>query len=201
MSEVSDHEQKDEKVTLIEKPKRTKTAKQVEQFQKVILRKKEMDEKRKLAKQIEASKLLLQHDPEFLKQNSEVVKENKSEKSKKSKKIIEKEYESSSSSSSSSESSISEEIPIKHKKEKKKKNKKEVIQVKKSKPRKAKLIIYSESEEDSTDSEQKSDSDHNKPVHKRNFKTQQNKKSVLNIQNKDVKINIKPLYDPKNYFV
>lgn len=198
MSEVSDHEQKDEKVTLIEKPRRTKTAKQVEQFQKVILRKKEMDEKRKLAKQIEASKLLLKHDPEFLKQNSE-VKESKSEKSKRSKKIIEKEYESLSGSSSSSESSISEEIPIKHKKEKKKKNK-EVVQVKKSKPRKAKLIIYSESEESSTDSEQKSDSDH-KPVHKRNFKSQQNKKSVLNIQNKDVKINIKPLYDPKNYFV
>ena len=198
MSEVSDHEQNDEKVTLIEKPKRTKTAKQVEQFQKVILRKKEMDEKRKLAKQIEASKLLLQHDPEFLKQNSE-VKESKPEKSKRSKKIIEKEYESSSGSSSSSESSISEEIPIKHKKEKKKKNK-EVVQVKKSKPRKAKLIIYSESEESSTDSEQKSDSNH-KPVHKRNFKSQQNKKSVLNIQNKDVKINIKPLYDPKNYFV
>lgn len=192
MSENTDNDLV-EKVTTLEKPKKKKTDKQIEQFKNAVLKKKELYEKRKLEKKIEASKLLLQHDPEFLKQ-TKVVKETK----KPVKELMEKEYESSSSSSvddDDNSSSSSSEEPIIIKRHKKKEVKQKEVK-KKSKPKKAKLIIYSESDE--SDSSYVSDHD-SKPKATKQFKSQQNKKSILNIQNKD--LNIKSLYDPKNYFV
>ena len=86
MSENTDNDMV-EKVTTLEKPKKKQTEKQIEQFKNAVLKKKELYEKRKLEKKIEASKLLLQHDPEFIKQTVQPK-----EKPKK-KELMEKEYE------------------------------------------------------------------------------------------------------------
>ena len=195
MSENTDNDMV-EKVTTLEKPKRKQTEKQIEQFKNVILKKKELFEKRQLEKKIEASKLLLQHDPEFVKQT--LVKPKKITDKTNKKELMEKEYESSSNDDSTE--SVESEKPMKRP-VKPKEVQKPVKS--KSKPRKAKLIIYSESESESGN--ESYESDHiPKPIPKshnsKKFQSQQNKKSVINIH-KDTDTPNKTIYDSKNYFV
>jgi hypothetical protein len=196
MSENTDNDMV-EKVTTLEKPKRKQTEKQIEQFKNVILKKKELYEKRQLEKKIEASKLLLQHDPEFIKQTV------KTKEKPKKKELMEKEYESSTEEEDEEEESSESEKPIKKRPVKPVKEVYKPVK-EKSKPRKAKLIIYSESESESDNDS--TISDHiPKPIpksqhHAKEFKSQQNKKSLINIK-KDTDTPNKIIYDPKNYFV
>lgn len=159
------------------KEKKPRSEKQIAQFLEVANRRKESLEKKNLEKKIEASKLLLKHDPEYIKKqtpieqsveqpNEQRIVENKPKK--KEPKIIEVD-----NSSSDSEESV---IIIKKKKNKKQKKKK---------------IIIEESESESSSSEEEDVVQMQKP--KRNFITQQNKKSIVKIHEKP-----KVCYD--NYF-
>ena len=63
MSENNDAENIErEKIVPLEKPKKPRSEKQIEQFKKIAEKRKENVEKKKLEKKIEASKLLLEHD-------------------------------------------------------------------------------------------------------------------------------------------
>ena len=161
-------------VTKPKQEKKPRSEKQKAQFQQVFNKRKEILEKKNLEKKIEASKLLLQHDPEFINKqkiiepltphNDDVVI-----KKKKEPKIIEM-----SDSDNDSEESV---IIIKKKTSKPKKKKKK--------------IIIEESSDSSSSGEDEEVITLPKP--KREFTTQQNKKSI-------VKIHEKPKVNYDNYF-
>ena len=161
-------------VTKPQKEKKPRSEKQKAQFQQVFNKRKEILEKKNLDKKIEASKLLLQHDPEFI--NKQKIVEPLTPhiddvviKKKKEPKIIEM----SDSDNDSDESVI-------------------IIKKKTSKPKKKKKkIIIEESEESSSSGEDEEVITLPKP--KREFTTQQNKKSI-------VKIHEKPKVNYDNYF-
>lgn len=162
-------------VTKPKKEKKQRSEKQKAQFQQVFDKRKEMIEKKNLEKKIEASKLLLQHDPEFMNKDKKVEPltphiDDVVIKQKKTPKIVEM-----SESDSDSEESI---IIIKKKANKPKKKKK-------------KIIIEQSSDESSSSGEDEEVVKLPKP--KRDFTTQQNKKSI-------VKIHDKPKVNYDNYF-
>jgi len=161
-------------VTKPKKEKKPRSEKQKAQFQHVFNKRKEILEKKNLEKKIEASKLLLQHDPEYI--NKQKIVEPLTPhiddvviKKKKEPKIIEM-----SDSDNDSEESV---IIIKKKTSKPKKKKK-------------KIIIEESSDESSSSGE---DDVITLPKPKREFTTQQNKKSI-------VKIHEKPKVNYDNYF-
>ena len=162
-------------------PKKPRTEKQKTQFQQVMTKRQENIEKKKLEKKLEASKLLAEKDPEFFKQlhnkkeveivdvPSPVFEEEVKPKVKSTKKtptIIELDTD------EESEESV-------------------IIVKKKSKPKKKKKIIVEESEESTSGSDEDVVQ---LPKPKRNFVSQQNRKSVI-------KIHEKPNVSFEHYFV
>ena len=138
------------------KPKKPRTDKQKTQFQQVMTKRQENIEKKKLEKKIEASKLLVEKDPEFLKQLKEPLTPTFEQVGKiRNKKIVESESE--------SDESV-------------------IIIKRKPKPKKKKTIIIEESESSSSSDEEVIQLP--KPKSERKFITQQNKKSVIKIHNK-----------------
>lgn len=163
-------------VTKPMKEKKPRSEKQKAQFEQVFNKRKELIEKKKLEKKIEASKLLLEHEPEYKVPSTprtphiiDAVPEKL--KLKKEPKIIE--VHSDNSDDDSDESVI--------------------IIKKKSKTKKAKKkkIIIEESSEESSSGEDEEVIQLPKP--KRDFTTQQNKKSIVKVHDKP-----KICYD--NYF-
>lgn len=162
-------------VTKPQKEKKPRSEKQKAQFEQVFNKRKEILEKKKLEQKIEASKLLLQHDPEFM--NKQKIVEPLTPhiddvpvvvKKKKEPKIVEINDE---TDNESEESVI-------------------IIKKKSNKPKKKKKIIIEESEDSSSSSEEEVVK---LPKPKREFTTQQNKKSI-------VKIHEKPKVNYDNYF-
>lgn len=157
------------------KEKKPRSQKQLDHFKNMAEKRRENIEKKKLEKKIEASKLLLEHDI-------------KSTPTKPKKEVAVKEE----TEEVESEPSSEEEIIIK------KKTLPCHRQVSrgqspqpKAKGKKKKIVIY---EEDSSDS----DSDDEIPIPKKQFKTQQNKKSIVKVYQNETVVN-KSL--PKiNYF-
>jgi hypothetical protein len=146
------------KAEKVKKPRKPKTAGQMEAFKKVVEKRQAILKQNKLEKQIEASKILLQN-------NVEIPTKTKTKKEKKVKEILE---------SSTDESESEPEIIIKKKHKKKKKP--ITIHVEES--------SSSESEEDKKQPVQKQVQEPSKQ-----FVSQQNKKSLINI------------VPNKNYFV
>ena len=162
-------------VTKPKKEKKPRSEKQKAQFQQVFNKRKEILEKKNLDKKIEASKLLLQHDPEFMnKQKTEepltphiddvVIKK------KKEPKIIEM-----SETDNESEESVI------------------IIKKKATKPKKKKKKIIIEESSDGSSSSGEDEAVIALPKPKRDFTTQQNKKSI-------VKIHEKPKINYDSYF-
>jgi len=155
--------------------KKPRTEKQKAQFQQVMSKRQENIEKKKLEKKLEASKLLAEKDPEFFKQLhskndkkeqivevptpvfEEQVKPIKKLKGKKEPTVIELD-----NTDEESEESV-------------------IIVKKKSKPKKKKKIIVEEPEESSSSSDEDVVQ---LPKPKRNFVSQQNRKSVIKIHDK-----------------
>ena len=162
-------------VTKPKKEKKPRSEKQKAQFQQVFNKRKEILEKKKLEQKIEAGKLLLQHDPEFMNKRNIVepltphIDETAIIKKKKEPKIVEINDE---SDNESEESVI-------------------IIKKKANKPKKKKKIIIEESSDDSSSSGEEEVVKLPKP--KRDFTTQQNKKSI-------VKIHDKPKINYDSYF-
>jgi hypothetical protein len=162
-------------ITKPKKEKKPRSEKQKAQFQQVFNKRKEILEKKNLEKKIEASKLLLQHEPEFINKQKIIepvtppIDENVIKK-KKVPKIVEM-----SETDNDSEESV---IIIKKKTNKPKKKKK-------------KIIIEESSDESSSSGEDEPVITIPKP--KRDFATQQNKKSI-------VKIHEKPRINYDSYF-
>ena len=161
-------------VTKPQKEKKPRSEKQKAQFEQVFNKRKEILEKKKLEQKIEASKLLLQHDPEFM--NKQKIVEPLTPhiddvpvvlKKKKEPKIIEM-----SETDNESEESVI------------------IIKKKSNKPKKKKKIIIEESEDSSSSDDEEVVK---LPKPKREFTTQQNKKSI-------VKIHEKPKVNYDNYF-
>jgi hypothetical protein len=153
------------------KEKKPRTEKQKAQFQEVMTKRKENIEKKKLEKKVEASKLLAEKDPDFFKQLAPVAESEvkvKKTKAPKEPTVINLDDE------SESEESV---IIVKRKPKSKKKKKK---------------IIVEESESSSSSSDEEVAQ---LPKPKRNFVSQQNKKSIIKIHNKPST----PSYE--NYFV
>ena len=178
---MSDIESKEESIEKPLKVKKPRSEKQIEQMKLCLGRRKEEIDKKKYEKKLEASKFLLEHDEKI--KNKEVIKK------------VNKEPLIESSSEEDTSDSEPETIIIKKKKSKKEKNKK--------KKKLTKVIIESESESDSdSDSDSyKSESEPEPP--RRQFKTQQNKKSKIKISDKKSAKYIEPQKSIKkiNYFV
>lgn len=166
-------------ITKPTKEKKPRSEKQKAQFEQVFNKRKELIEKKKLEKKIEASRLLLQHDPDYkvpstprTPQIDDTVPDAKKLKPKKEPKIIEVH------SDNSDDDDSDESVIIIKKKSKTKKSKK-------------KKIVIEESSEESSSGEDEEVIQLPKP--KRDFTTQQNKKSI-------VKVHEKPKICYDNYF-
>jgi hypothetical protein len=145
----------EEPIKATEKVKKPRTEKQKAQFQQAMTKRQENIEKKKLEKKLEASKLLVEKDPNFLKQLKEPLTPTFEQEVKpRQKKIIEE---------SESDESV-------------------IIIKKKNKPKKKKTIIIEESESSSSSDEEVVQLP--KPKSDRKFTTQQNKKSIIKIHNK-----------------
>jgi len=163
MSDIS--EIVDNEVPLLKKKeKKPRSEKQIAQFEILKQKRKENIDKKILEKKVEASKLLLSIGEKKVEDEKPVKKEEKK-----------KEEPDSSSSSSEEENKIE-----KVKKERKDKDGKDKKKKKKKSIKIAKLIMESSSTDD--DDSDSSLSDH-KP--KRNFRTQQNKKSIIKMSREE----------------
>jgi hypothetical protein len=164
------------------KEKKPRTEKQKTQFQEVFNKRKENIEKKKMEKRVEASKLLVQQDPEFFKKYYQTTNEvptptfDETDKmpEKEVKKVVKKKEPTVIELNTDEESEES-----------------VIIVKKKAKPKKKKKIIVEQSEDSSSGSDEEV-VQVSKP--KRAFVSQQNKKSVI-------KIHEKPNVSFEHYFV
>lgn len=79
MSEITENENLEKTNVPLEKTKKVRSEKQVEQFKQIVNKRKENIEKKKLEKKIEASKLLLQHDVKISEPKKKVIAKEESE--------------------------------------------------------------------------------------------------------------------------
>lgn len=79
MSEITENENLEKTNVPLEKTKKVRSEKQVEQFKQIVNKRKENIEKKKLEKKIEASKLLLQHDVKISETKKKVITKEDSE--------------------------------------------------------------------------------------------------------------------------
>jgi hypothetical protein len=179
------------------KEKKPRTENQINQFKRLQEVRKEKLNNRKLEKKIEASKLLLQQDPEFLKKFSQELNQVPTPTSESNDKITEVDENNNTNSNNNSTSSnnkgkVSKKEPTVIELDTDEESEESVIIVKKkAKPKKKKKIIVEQSEESSSGTDEETVKVM-KP--QRNFVSQQNRKSVIKIHEK-----AKPSFE--HYFV
>ena len=144
------------------KPRPPKTQKQLEQFEKVRLKRAESLKQKSIAKKIEASKLLLEHGIELPSKAEPKVKEELPSKAK-------PKYHQELTPKDDTDDESDDEPPV-------------IIVKKKKKKKQPKTIIIEESDSDEEDAQQ-----HyiNKVKEARHFVSQQNKKSLIKVHKKN----------------
>jgi hypothetical protein len=151
--------------------KKIRSEKQQESFKKAFETRMNNIEKRKLAKKVEASKILLEND----------YKIKDKEEGPKIKKVIKKVVE--------PESSSSEEETI-------------IVEKRKKKKSKTKRIIVEESESEGETDKESIDNQSEQVKREKQFKSQQNKKSVIKVNGKTMdKKPISNTFDSSKYFI